>query len=1259
MNVNTLLLRKQRSREQGYYFHDSKLINMFPMKLSRLSLLGLFIFVASSVFAQTKQSTGSGDWNNAATWTPAGVPTSTDNVLIRANHVIDISSNQACNSLTVGNGSNAQLRFDSGLFGFGGARSFTVNGNLVIANGASFIIYSGLTAHELYVAGDVSNNGTIDFNSGFSVFPFSIGTANISFIRNGNQNLSGSGILTRFAAISVNMGTSQNNIVDVSTNSFDVPAGFLTLTNGTFKYSKSTLTNITPFTTSLTIPSNAGVWMNSAVSTMSLPAGIVVSGKLSNSNGTLSIGDVTNETLLYSGGTFSFTGGVTNVAGRFNGSAAASVCNFNMSGGSFNVPFVGSNNTTNAPFQIGTAGSQFNMSGGTILINREGGSGAQDLGYVNLAGSGSVNGGTLQIGSATSPATQVMKINSTALIPNLVLNNATTTASLLTNAITVTNTIRINSGTLNSNNLGITLGGNWLNQGGTFTPGTSTVTFNSSAAQTLYKLGGETFNHLRFIGAGVKSFSSAITALGNFSISSGSSVNVTPSNHQLTVRGNFINSGTFNANSGTVLFNGTLAHTIGGSTTTDFFNLSLANTTNGAILTNPENLLGTLTLSGGTFNTNSQLFTMVSTATATARIASLTGTGDIIGSVRVQRFVPGGATGWALWGTPISSALTFNDWDDDISISCPSCPDGYVPNFPSIYSYSEAVTGSYSTASAYVAITSINNPIIPNRGYWVYVGDGYYTTNGITVDVTGTVRKGNQTIPLTRTNTGSPPDDGWNLIHNPYPSPISWTALRNGNVNVDNAIYCFNADLNGGTGASAAYVNGVSSPAVGSGGIGNSIPMSQGFYVHATANTNLTAQETNKVASTQAYLRNGSEDLLSLLRVNMNGGPNNFGEESVIYFDPESTTDFDPEYDAYKIAGQDPYAPYMAFENGTDLLQISAIPQVSGTYTTYLKTLTAYNGTYSITASENSLPVGACVSLFDRFTSTTTDLTTSDYIFNLVDTTTVARFILSISFNQLQITSNLTQPTCQNINGGEIVAIGNNAGPWNYFWKDSHGNSIKTTLNKATADTLNGLWSGSYQLIVTTVGGCDNNQSNYSIIQKNRPYASFSCIDTCYIDQDPIVLFNNTTPNSTSQSWDFGDSNSSTVFAPQHHYQAIGNYIVTLAASSSNGCIDTVTRNIVVANKPVGINTVANSNSQLTIKTLGNDQFLIQQKFNTVQNVSYSVQDISGRSVINEKALATDDLKLDLDLGNHENGVYFVSLKINNVTTVIKLIAKD
>ncbi len=878
----------------------------FQIKTFRSIFLIAFLFQFSSGFSQTKTSTGNGDWNDPSTWSPFGVPLSTDNVIITSNHRVNLTTNQACNSLTVGMGGSAYLRFASNT-----DRLFTVNGNIVVSANARFRVSGSNATHTVNARGNITNNGTINF------YRNNNRNAELVLSNNGNQTISGSGIETRFYNIRLNMGSSFNNIAEFSTTSFIVLTDFLKLQNGTFKYSKASAVNITPFNAAVTIPSTAGLWMNSGPSIMSLPNGVIVSGKLSNSNGTINVGNASNETLLYAGGTFSFTGGVTNVAGRFNGNTAASTCNFNMSGGSFTVPSVSTNNTTEAPFQIASAGSQFNMSGGTILINREGGNNNQDLGYVNLAGSGTVNGGTLQIGSATTPGGSTFRINSTALIPNLVLNNATATASLLTNAITVTNTIRINSGTLNSNNLGITLGGSWLNQGGTFTPGTSTVTFNSTSAQTLYKLGGETFNHLRFSGAGVKSFSSAVTSSGNFSISSGSSVDVTASNHQLTVVGNFINSGTFNANSGTVLFNGTLAHTIGGSSTTDFFNITLSNTSNGATLTNAENLLGTLTLSGGTFNTNSQLFTMVSTAAATARIAQITGTGDIIGNVRVQRFVPGGATGWALWGTPISSALTLNDWDDDIAISCPTCPDGYVPGFISIYTYNEAAVGSYSDFAAYVPMNTINDAITPNSGYWVYVGDGQYTTNGITVDVTGTVRKGNQTIPLTRTNTGNPADDGWNLIHNPYPSPISWALLRNGNTNVDNAIYCFNADLNGGAGASATYVNGVSSPVVGSGGIADNIPMSQGFYVHATANTNLAASETNKTASTQAYLKNASQNPLSLLRVNLNGGPYNFGEESVIYFDQASTTNFDKEYDAYKIAGQDPYAPYMALQNGT------------------------------------------------------------------------------------------------------------------------------------------------------------------------------------------------------------------------------------------------------------------------------------------------------------------------------------------------------
>ncbi|MBK6986310.1 MAG: hypothetical protein IPH32_16940 [Bacteroidetes bacterium] len=54
------------------------------------------------------------------------------------------------------------------------------------------------------------------------------------------------------------------------------------------------------------------------------------------------------------------------------------------------------------------------------------------------------------------------------------------------------------------------------------------------------------------------------------------------------------------------------------------------NNTAGANITNSENLINTLTLNNGTFNAKCQVFTMVSTAANTARIAEITGTEEIL-----------------------------------------------------------------------------------------------------------------------------------------------------------------------------------------------------------------------------------------------------------------------------------------------------------------------------------------------------------------------------------------------------------------------------------------------------------------------------------------------------------------------------------------------------------------------------------------------------------------------------------------------------
>lgn len=1208
--------------------------------LCLLFLVGPFSFLRS----QTKISVASGQWGNANTWSPSGVPTTTDNVLISNGHQVDIRSNIACNSLTVGAGSASTLQFRGNT-----ARILSVTGNIVVNTNASFQVRTTSNkTHTLVASGNITNNGKIEFA------PTNNSLVDVIFNKNGNQTISGSGTTNHYDKLILNMGTSSANILDITSTTFAANTDFLTLLNGTFRLSTINPVSVVPFTGAASLPSTSGLWVNSANAVVNTSASVTYSGNVTVSNGVLYIGDGNNEDLLSNGGTLAISGGTLNVSGKYNTGGSAST--FSIGGGVMLVPYKASTNTTNAPFQITTAGSVFHMTGGSIIIPSEGGNGAQDLGFINTGStSGAVTGGTLFIGNASSPINQTMRINTTYSVANLQINSANVTATLNTNSLNVTNHVIVSTGTLSPGNLNITLGGNWTNTS-SFVAGTGIVTFNSNSAQSILKAGGETFNHLAFSGSGVKTFSSAVTTSGNFTINAGATVDVSASNFQLTVKGNYLNNGTLNTQSGLVFFNGSAAQTIGGSSVTNFYDVALTNAA-GATLTNPENLIGTLTLNSGTF-ASAGFLTMVSTGTATARIASIPAGADISGNVIVQRFAPGGTTGWALFGTPISSALTLNDWDDDIYISCSTCPDGSAGGFLSIYTYDETKPGLYDDVLSYIPLGTINDPIVAGQGYWVYLGDGQFTTNNITIDVTGTVRKFNYTIPLKYTNNGSAADDGWNLITNPYPSPISWAALKGATSNIDNAIYVYNADLNGGAGGQASYVNGVSSPAVGSGGIGDVIPMSQGFQVHSTGATALNATEAIKVAGNPTYLKSSAASSNALLRLNLKNA-SGYNDETVLYFQNGATNGFDVQYDAYKMRGQDPYAPSVALEKG-DVFQINGIPPVVGSFSMNVKTLTGYSGNYTLTASNfASFPSGACISLFDRFTSSTTNLKTSDYVFNLSDTTTVSRFIINITIDPLTVNGNAIQPVCQNVNGGAIIASGANGGPWNYYWKNSNGSVIKTTLNRSFADTLNNLSGGNFNLEMNTVGLCDNSNTTYNINPIAVPIAKFLAPDTTDINTNPSVVFNNISINAISYSWDFGDNSSpSALSSPIHLYTSTGIYTVSLTATSMDGCVHTSSRVIVVTDAFTGIKNAITLKDGLLIKTLDKNEYLLSLKLNDPTAVSFKLHDIYGKLVVDYGTIEDSSIDLPLHFKDLSSGVYFLSVMTPTEKVVIKLLAR-
>jgi hypothetical protein len=417
----------------------------------------------------------SGNWSNPATWNCTCVPAIADNVTIANTHTVTVDVNGLCNNLTVGQGASGILQMGNNAT----VRNLNARGNITVNTGATFRVNAASAAtHTLTAGGNLVNNGTVNFFSGTNL-------CNVTFSKSGNATLSGTGATNNYNKVILDMGTSINNTLDVTSSNFTAATNFLTLTNGTLKLSAVNTVNVTPYTALASIPNTAGLVINSALATVNFSNGIDLFGNLILNNGNLNVGTATNQNVASNGGVFQVFGGTARVAGCYYSANINTLSKFTISGGTLTLPTIGSTSTTIAPFQIDGVGSTYNMSGGTVIIEREGGAGPQNLGCTITGVSNSaVTGGTLQIGNASTPAAQIMNVNSSSQVGNLTVNSSNATCMITSNPLTVKQNVNILLGVLNANNLGISLGGNWSNNS-TFTPGTGTVTFNGSSLQTI------------------------------------------------------------------------------------------------------------------------------------------------------------------------------------------------------------------------------------------------------------------------------------------------------------------------------------------------------------------------------------------------------------------------------------------------------------------------------------------------------------------------------------------------------------------------------------------------------------------------------------------------------------------------------------------------------------------------------------------------------------------------------------------------------
>ncbi len=148
------------------------------------------------------------------------------------------------------------------------------------------------------------------------------------------------------------------------------------------------------------------------------------------------------------------------------------------------------------------------------------------------------------------------------------------------------------------------------------------------------------------------------------------------------------------------------------------------------------------------------------------------------------------------------------------------------------------------------------------------------------------------------------------------------------------------------------------------------------------------------------------------------------------------------------------------------------------------------------------------------------------------------------------------------VTGGTITA---------WSWDFGDGSPIDNSSSPTHCFYNATLVNANYTVTLTvtsSLGGCTSTSTivNYITVFPD-PIASFTSPLSASII-NPVIDFTNTSANSSSWAWDFGEptssANTSSLQHPSHTYFDIGTYCITLSVTSPNGCTDATTQCITI-----------------------------------------------------------------------------------------------
>jgi hypothetical protein len=412
-----------------------------------------------------------------------------------------------------------------------------------------------------------------------------------------------------------------------------------------------------------------------------------------------------------------------------------------------------------------------------------------------------------------------------------------------------------------------------------------------------------------------------------------------------------------------------------------YFHLDLSGSATVSVRT-PVLITEGIKIANGTLDAGGNI-TLVAAADASAVIHQIEGTGKITGQLTAQQYLePLGRINRYL-SAPVND-VTVAEWQASFPITGNFTGASAGSKSPSLYYYKERAGGWVAYPPAGGSNTA---PINRGVGYSALLRND---EDPVILSAKGVPYQGTIAFEL-QPGSGGAADDGWNLVGNPFGSPVRWSGdgtawTRSGVCNV--IAIRNNTTINGEVRSQVTYFD-----AALSGGV---VPAGSAFWVRTfTASPALSVSEAAKADSVQAP----ASPAPSYVVVRLNQGQ--MSDPAYIAFTAGATDGFEPGYDGRKLKNYGMFN-LSTIANDTIQLAVNHVSDAACSESIRLQVSDVEPGSYTLSFENlGSLTGIGEIILTDNFTGSSTAITGTDYSFSVTsDPNSYGRNRFVLKFNR-------------------------------------------------------------------------------------------------------------------------------------------------------------------------------------------------------------------------------------------------------------------